>query len=117
MSKVKSFTGINSAIKDFFFELEQFFDLCFVSAVQGVALITSSRYHCCGFRQKEFLRKVEMRKVESFCWNKLSNESSSIESDKLFHLYFVLAAQGSCTDHIQYIPFLCCKTKGIYQES
>ena len=39
--------GTNSAIKAFLFNRSSFFDLCFVSAVQGVALITFSIKHCC----------------------------------------------------------------------
>ena len=58
-----------------------------------------------------------MSKVESFYWNKLSNKSFSFELEQFFHLCFVLAVQGDCTDNIQYIPLLCCKTKGIFQES
>ena len=58
-----------------------------------------------------------MSKVESFHWNKLSNKSFSFELEQFFHLCFVLAVQGDCTDNIQYIPLLCCKTKGIFQES
>ena len=52
-----------------------------------------------------------MRKIESFSWNKLSKKSSSFESEQFFDFCFVLAAQGSCTDNVQYIPLLCCKTK------
>ena len=40
MSKVESFYWNKLCNKSFSFESEQFFDLCFVSAVQGVALIT-----------------------------------------------------------------------------
>ena len=58
-----------------------------------------------------------MSKVESFYWNKLSNKSFSFESEQFFDLCFVLAVQGGCTDNIVYIPLLCCKTKGILQES
>ena len=58
-----------------------------------------------------------MSKVESFYWNKLSSKSSSFELEQLFDLCFVLAVQGGCTDNIQYILLLCCKTKGIFQES
>ena len=57
---------------------------------RGVALITSSIYHCCVARQKEFSIKVEMSKVESFYWNKLDNKSFSFESEKFFDLCFVL---------------------------
>ena len=80
-------------------------------------MITSSIYHFCVVRQKEFSRKVEMSKVESFYWNKLSNKSCSSESKQFFDLCFDLAVQGGCTDNIQYIPLLCCKRKGIFQES
>ena len=66
MSKVEPFYWNKLSNKSFSFESEQFFDLCFVLAVHGVALITSSIYHCCVVRQKEFSRKVEMSKVESF---------------------------------------------------
>ena len=58
-----------------------------------------------------------MSKVESFYWNKLSNKSFSSELKQSSDLCFVLAVQGGCTDNIQYIPLLCCKTKGIFQES
>ena len=81
------------------------------------APITSSIYHWSVIRQKEFSRKVEMSRVESFYWNKLSSKSCSFESEQFFDLCFVLAVQGGCTDNIHYIPLLCCKTKGIFQES
>ena len=84
MSKVESFYWHKLTNNSFSFELEQFFDFCFVVAVQGVELITSSIYHCCVVRQEEFSRKVEMSKVESFCWNKPSNKSFSFESGKFF---------------------------------
>ena len=54
--------------------------------------------------------KVEMRKVESFLWNNLSNKSSSFESEYFLFL-FCCSCSGGCTDKIQYIPLLCCKTK------
>ena len=84
MSKVESFYWNKLTIKSFSFESEEFFDLCFVLAVQRVALITSTIYHCCVVRQKEFSRKAEMSKVESFSWNKLSNESFSFDSEQFF---------------------------------
>ena len=75
-------------------------------------------YHYCVVREKEFSRKVGMSKVESFYWNKLSSKSCSFELEQFFDLCFVLAVQGGCTDNnIQYIPLLCCKTKGILQEN
>ena len=83
----------------------------------GVALITSSIYHYCAVKQKEFSRKVEMSKVESFYWYKLSRKSFPFESDQFFDLCFDLAVHGGSTDNIQYIPLLCCKTKGMFQES
>ena len=55
--------------------------MSFVLAVEGAALITSSIYHYCVVRQKEFSRKVEMSKVESFYWNRLSSKSFSFESE------------------------------------
>ena len=58
-----------------------------------------------------------MSKVETFYWNKLSSKSFSFESEQFFDLRFVLAVQGGCTDNINYIPLLCYKTKGIFQES
>ena len=46
MSKVESFYRNKLSNKSFSFESEQFFDLCFVQAVQGrAALITSCIYH------------------------------------------------------------------------
>ena len=84
MSKVESFYWNKLTNKSFPFESEQFFDLCFVLAVQRVALITSTIYHCCVVRQKAFSRKVEMSKVESFYWNKLSNKTFSIDSEQFF---------------------------------
>ena len=60
-----------------------------------------------------------MIKVESFYWNKLRNKSFPFEWELCFDLCFEFdsAVQGGCTDNIQYIPLLCCKTKGIFQES
>ena len=66
MSKVESFYYKKLSNKSLSFELEQFFNLCFVLAVQGLSLITCSMYHCCVVRQKDFSRRVEMSKVESF---------------------------------------------------
>ena len=91
MSKVESFYWNKLSSKSFFFESEQFLDLRFVLAVRGAVLITSSIYHCCVITQKEFSRKVEMSKVESFYWNKLSSKSFSFESEQFFDLCFVLA--------------------------
>ena len=68
-------------------------------------------------KTKEFSREVEMSKVESFYSNKVSNKSFSFELEQFFDLCFAIAVQGGCTDNIQYIPLLCCKTKGIFQES
>ena len=59
MSKVESFYWNKLSNKSFSFESKQFFDLCFVSAVQGVPLITSSIYHSCVVRQKEFSRNLK----------------------------------------------------------
>ena len=58
-----------------------------------------------------------MSKVESFYWKKLSSKSFSFESDQFFDFCFVLAVHEGSTDNIQYIPLLCCKTKGMFQES
>ena len=58
-----------------------------------------------------------MGKVESLNWNKLSSKSFSFESELFLYLCFVLAVQGGCTDNIQYIPLLCCKTKGFFEKS
>ena len=57
------------------------------------ALIASSIYHYSVVTQKEFSRKVEMSKVETFYWNKLSSKSFSFESEQFFDLHFVLAVQ------------------------
>ena len=101
MSKVESFYWNRLSSKSFSFELEQFFYLCSVLAVQGAALITSSIYHYCVVRQKEFSRKVEMSKVESFYWNRLSSKSFSFELEQFFDLCSVSAVQGGCIDNIQ----------------
>ena len=58
-----------------------------------------------------------MRKVESFSCNKLSSNSFSFESEQFFDLCFILAVQGGRTDNVQYVPLLCRKRKGIFQES
>ena len=57
-----------------------------------------------------------MSNVESFYLNKLNSKSFFFELEQSFDLCFVLAVQGDCTDNIQYIPLLCCKTKGIFKE-
>ena len=54
--------------------------------LREVAFMTSSIYHCCVVKRKKFSRKVEVSKVESFCWNKLSNKSFSFESEQFFEL-------------------------------
>ena len=54
----------------------------------GAALVTSSIYHCSVVRQKEFSRKVEMSKVESFYWNKLSSKSFSFDSEQFICVLF-----------------------------
>ena len=46
MSKVESFYWKKLSNKSLSFELDQFFYLCFVLAVQGLELITCSIYHC-----------------------------------------------------------------------
>ena len=43
-----------------------------------------SIYDYCVVRKKELSRKVEMSKVELFYWNKLRNESLSVESEQFF---------------------------------
>ena len=58
-----------------------------------------------------------MSKVETFYWNKLSSKRFSFESEQFFDFRFLLAVQGGCTDNINYIPLVCYKTKGIFQES
>ena len=60
-----------------------------------------------------------MSKVESFYFNTLSNKSFSFELEQFFDLCFVLDVWGvgGCTDNTQYVPLLCYKTKGIFQES
>ena len=79
MSKLESFYWNKLSSKSFSFESEQFFYLYFVLVVQGAALITSSIYHYCAVEEKEFSRKIDMSKVESFYWNKVTNESLSVE--------------------------------------
>ena len=116
MSKVESFYWNKLSNTSFSFESEQFLICVLFQLFSGVAMITSSIYHCCVVRQKEFSRKVEMSKVESFYWNKLSNKSFSFESEQFFYLCFVSAVRGSCMYTTQYIPLLFCKRKGIFQE-
>ena len=58
-----------------------------------------------------------MSKVKYFYWNKLSNKRFSFELEQIFDFCFALAVQLSWADNIQYIPLLCSKTKGIFQES
>ena len=58
-----------------------------------------------------------MSKVKSFYWNKLSSKSFLFELEQFFDLLYVLAVQDGCTDNIKYIPLLCYKTKGIFQEN
>ena len=123
MSKVESFYWNKINSKGCCFELEQFYDLCFVFVVRGggggggAALIKSSIYDYCVVGQKEFARKVGMSKVESFYWNILSSKSCSSVPEQNLDLCFVLVVQGGCTDNIQYILLLCCNTKGTFQES
>ena len=100
MRKVESFYWNKLSSKSLSFELEQFFYLCFVLAVHGFALISSNIYDYCVIRQKEFSRKVEMSKVESLYWNKLSSKSFSFELEQLFDLCFVLTVHWGCTDNI-----------------
>ena len=59
MSKVLSFHWNKISDKHFSFEIRVAFGLCFVLAVQEVALITFGISHCCIVRQKEFSRKTE----------------------------------------------------------
>ena len=91
MSKVESFYRKKLSNKTFSFESEQFLICVLFQLFSGVALITFSIYHCCVIRQKEFSRKVEMSKVESFYWNKLSNKTFSFEPQQYFDLCFVSA--------------------------
>ena len=97
MSKVEYFYWNKLSSKSFSFELEQFFYLCFVLAVQGAALITFSIFHYCVIRQKEFSRKAEMSKVESFYWNKLSIKRFSFESEPFLNVCFVWLPAGAFT--------------------
>ena len=46
-------------------------------------------------RQKEFSRKVEMSKVESFQWNDISNDSSCFELEQFFTVLLFSYAGGS----------------------
>ena len=82
MSKVESFCWNKLSSRSFSFESEQFSDFCFVLVVQGAPLITSSIYNYCVVRQKEFSRKLEMSKVESFYSNKLSSKSFFFELEQ-----------------------------------
>ena len=58
-----------------------------------------------------------MRKVKSFYFNELSNNNFSFESEQFFDFCFPLAIHWSRTVNIQHVPLLCCKMKGIFQES
>ena len=79
------FTGMNSAIKAVLLNQSSFlFVFCFSCLGGRAALITSSIYHYCVVREKEFSRKVEMRKVECFYWSKLSSKSFSFDSEQFF---------------------------------
>ena len=91
MSKVESFTGINSALKAFLLNWSSFLICVLFYLSRGAALTTSSIYHYCVVRQKEFSRKVEMSKVESFYCSKLSTESFSFELEQFFYSCFVSA--------------------------
>ena len=100
ISKVEPFYWNKLSSKSFSFEWEQFFYLRFVLVVQGgggggaAALITFSIYDYCVVRQKEFSRKVEMSKVESCYWNKLSSKSLFFESEQFFDLCFCFSCSG-----------------------
>ena len=91
MSKVELFTGINSSLKAVFLNFSIFLFVSCFSCSGLAALITPSIYHYCVIRQKEFFRKVEMRKVQSFYLNKLSSKSFSFELVQFFDLCFVSA--------------------------
>ena len=91
MSKVELFTGINSSLKAVLLNLSIFLFVSCFSCSGLAALITPSIYHYCVIRQKEFFRKVEMSKVESFYWNKHSNKSFSLKMEQFVDLCFVLA--------------------------
>ena len=80
MSKVESFYWDKLSNKSFSFESEQLFYFCFVSAVQGVALITFGIKHCCIVGQKEFSRKTKDSKIKSFSWSEFSSDNSFFES-------------------------------------
>ena len=56
-----------------------------------------------------------MSKVESFYWNKLSNESFCFESEQLLICVF-LAVQEGCIDSIWHKLLPYSKTEGIFQE-
>ena len=79
----------------------------FCLVAPGTALITSSIYDYCVVKQKEFSRKVEMSKVQSFYWNKLGSKSFPFESEQCFVFCFSCwggGGGGRCTDNIQHIP-------------
>ena len=78
-AKLKLFTGINSAVKASLSNWNIFLICILFQLLRGAALITSSIYHSCVIRQKEFSSEVEMRKVDSFYWNRLSSKSCYFE--------------------------------------
>ena len=65
-----------------------------VFPIQGSSLKKTEYNHCCIVRQKELSIKVEMSKVESFYWNKLSKKNFSFKSEQFFYLCFASAVQG-----------------------
>ena len=67
---------------------------CFSCLGGGAALITSSIYHYCVVRENEFSTKVEMSKVQSFYWNKLSKSFFLILSSFLFVFCFSCLGGG-----------------------
>ena len=85
MSNVGSFYCNKLSNKSFSFELKQFFDLCFVLAVQVGCTDNISINYCCIVRQKEFSRKTADSKIKSFSWNQFSSDNSCLNQSRFFY--------------------------------
>ena len=90
MSKVESFTEINSAIKAFLLNWSSFSICVLFHQFRGAALITFSIKHCCIVGQKKLSRRTEDSKIKSFSWNEFTSGNSCFESKQFFYCPSVL---------------------------